>query len=93
MFTTQNSFIDYRGWCTSCLNLAVMMSPRSVVPETEISFTEMMNSTLYANKYKYVFSHKQELPLDLFEENAIRFKLRNNKPSPKFWYTQKNPDN
>ncbi|WP_350997565.1 hypothetical protein [Shewanella sp. TB7-MNA-CIBAN-0143] len=68
----------------------VMMSPRSGFPETEISFTEMINSTIYANKYKYVFSHKQELPLDLFEKNATRFKLRNNKPSPKFRYTLKN---
>ena len=69
----------------------VMMSPRSVFPETEISFTEMINSTIYANKYKYVFSHKQELPLDLFEKNAFKFKLRNKKPSPKFRHTLKNP--
>jgi hypothetical protein len=68
----------------------VMMSPRNGFPETEISFTEMVNSTIYANKYKYVFSDKQELPLDLFEKNANRFKLRDKKPSPKFRYTPKN---
>lgn len=62
----------------------VMMSPRNGFPETEISFTEMVNSTIYANKYKYVFSHKQKLPLGLFEKNATRYKLRDNKPSQNF---------
>lgn len=67
--------------------ILVIMSPINGIPETEISFTEMVNSTIYANKYKYVFSDKQELPLDLFEKNASRFNLRDEKPSPKFRYT------
>ena len=61
-----------------------MMSRNKGDITTEISFTEMVNSTMYANKYKYVFSDKQELPLDLFEKNATRFNLREIKQSPKF---------
>lgn len=68
----------------------VMMSPRNGFPETEISFPEMVNSTIFANKHRYVFSDKQKLPLDLFEINANKFKLRHVKPSPKFLCTQEN---
>jgi hypothetical protein len=69
----------------------VMMSPREGFPTTEISFTEMVNSAIYANRYKYIFSHKCKLPLDLFEENAKRYSLFGTMTSQKIRLVSENP--
>jgi len=53
----------------------VMMSPREGFPSTEISFVEMINSSIYANRYKYVFSHKTSLPLEIYEANENKYNL------------------
>lgn len=55
--------------------MLVMMSPKSGYPTTEINFTEMINSSIYANRYEYVFSHKKSLPLETFEKNAKKYSL------------------
>ncbi|MGO3346467.1 MAG: hypothetical protein ACTIM4_14645 [Marinomonas sp.] len=55
--------------------MLVMMSPNSDYPITEINFTEMINSLIYANRYEYIFSHKKSLPLETFEKNAKKYNL------------------
>lgn len=45
------------------------------IRSTEIEFTELVNTSLWANAYKYVFSDKKVLPLSTYDENIKKWNI------------------
>ncbi|EOX3354388.1 hypothetical protein ACPFTX_003395, partial [Vibrio cholerae] len=62
----------------------VLMSPIPELLKTDINFPEMVNSSLYANRYKYVFSNRRVLPLESYELNATKFRLKGSLTTQRF---------
>jgi hypothetical protein len=51
---------------------------------SEISLAETVNSQLFANRHKYIYSHSDILPLERYEENFEKYNQKGNMEIQKF---------